>query len=148
MLIPNNRPKNIENYTFSGRDDDALKILFFAFSDIIFHWINWIFTEAFNFRIFPKDKNVDTSHPVLFEMPIKVKNSDRHVMHLSIFIPVLKNLVKSEFVFSKFAFLQRSQEITQKKSVFLLLFLLLQQTLLLYLNWFCLLRGVLFIIIF
>ena len=74
MLIPNNRPKNIENYTFSGRDDDALKILFFEFSDIIVHWINWIFTEAFNFRIFPKDTNVDTSHPVLFEMPIKLKN--------------------------------------------------------------------------
>ena len=124
MLIPNNRPKNIENYTFSGRDDDALKILFFAFSDIIFHWINWIFTEAFNFRIFPKDTNVDTSHPVLFEMPIKLKNSHRHVMHLSIFIPVLKNLLKSEFVFfSKFAFLRTSQEITQKKSVFLLLLL-------------------------
>ena len=99
MLIPNNWPKNIENYTFSGRDDDALKILFFAFSDIIFHWINWIFTEVFNFRIFSKDTNVDRSHPVLFEMPIKIKNSHRHVMHLSIFIPVLKNLLKSEFVF-------------------------------------------------
>ena len=54
MLIPNNRPKNIENYTFSERDDDALKILFFAFSDIIFHWINWIFTEAFNYYNFSK----------------------------------------------------------------------------------------------
>ena len=42
---------------------------------------------------------MDTSHPVLFEMPIKLKNSHRDVMHLSIFIPVLKNLLKSEFVF-------------------------------------------------
>ena len=134
MLISNNRPKNIENYTFSGRDDDALKILFFAFSDIIYHWINWIFTEAFNFRIFPKDTNVDTSHPVLFEMFIKLKNSHRHVMHLSIFIPVLKNLLKSEFVFLEICVFTNVTRNHSKKNVFLLFFLL-QQVLLLYLNW-------------
>ena len=122
MLIPNNRPKNIENYTFSGRDDDALKILFFAFSDIIFHWINWIFTEAFNFRIFPKDTNVDTSHPVLFEMPIKLKNSHRHVMYHSIFIPVLRNLLKSELVFFQICvFTKVTRNRSKKKCVSFLL---------------------------
>ena len=65
---------------------------------------------------------------------MKLKNSHRDVMHLSIFIPVLKNLLKSEFVFFQICvFTNVTRNHSKKKCVSFLSSL--QQTLLLYLNW-------------
>ena len=111
---------------------------------LLFHINFFFFIESIEYSIihsilaYFNNKNLDVPHTVLFWMPIKLKNWDRYVMNLLIFIWSMQYLLKPDFVFFKiFVFTKVWQNDVKKRCVSssssLLLFF--QQTFLLYLNW-------------
>ena len=109
-----------------------------VFSDSSFTFLNIIFNSSLNklniqFLAFFHTQKLDISCHMLFQMLIKRKNSDRHIMDVSIFMKLMIHHPKSEFYFFLNVKITSVRRNVGKKKFSSSFFF--QQVLLLYLNW-------------